>query len=57
MVLGFRALPGAFDRLVTPLMRLAGQSRRKVDPHPGNVHDPVPEKEGVHGDWPRRFTS
>jgi short-subunit dehydrogenase len=57
MVLGFRALPGAFDRLVTPLMRLAGQSRRTVHPHPGNVHDPVPEKEGVHGDWPRRFTS
>jgi hypothetical protein len=38
-------------------MRLAGQSRRKVDPHPGNVLDPVPEEEGVHGDWPRRFTS
>lgn len=57
MVLGFRALPAAFDVLVTPLMRLLGQSRRKVDPHPGNVLEPAPDGEAVHGDWPRRFTS
>lgn len=57
MVLGFRALPGAFDVLVTPLMRLLGQSRRRVAPGPGNVLEPVPALEDTHGDWPRRFTS
>jgi NAD(P)-dependent dehydrogenase (short-subunit alcohol dehydrogenase family) len=57
MVLGFRTLPGVFDRLVTPLMGWVGQTRREVDPNPGNVLDPRPEDEAVHGDWPRRFTS
>jgi short-subunit dehydrogenase len=55
MVLAFRALPGVFDRLVTPLMRLAGQSRTRVPANPGNVLEPRPEGERVHGDWPRRF--
>ena len=55
MVFGFRALPAVFDALVTPLMRLAGQSRRRVDPHPGNVLEADSEKLAVHGDWPRRF--
>lgn len=57
MVFGFRRLPGVFDALVTPLMRLAGQSRREVEPGPGNVLEPLPHLERVHGDWPRRFTS
>lgn len=55
MVFGFRALPGVFDAMVSPLMRLLGQSRAEVDPHPGNVHEPVPEREAVHGRWPRRW--
>ncbi len=55
MVLGFRALPGAFDALVTPLMRWIGQARGSVAPHPGNVLEPDPDQEAVHGDWPRRF--
>lgn len=54
MVFGFRALPGVFDRLVTPMMRLAGQSRDTVDPNPGNVHEPRPEGEAVHGRWFRK---
>lgn len=57
MVLGFRMLPPAFDFLVTPLMRLLGQSRQEVEPGPGNVLEPVATLEATHGDWPRRFTS
>lgn len=53
MVLGFRALPGVYDRLVGPLMRLLGQGRARVDDHPGNVHEPVPHLEDVRGRWPR----
>lgn len=55
MVFGFRVLPAVFDVLVTPLMRLAGQSRRRVDAHPGNVLEADSETLAVHGDWPRRF--
>jgi NAD(P)-dependent dehydrogenase (short-subunit alcohol dehydrogenase family) len=53
MVLGFRALPGVYDVLVGPMMRFLGQGRASVGPHPGNVHEPVPDLEGVHGRWPR----
>jgi short-subunit dehydrogenase len=53
MVLGFRALPGVYDTLVGPLMRVFGQGRRRVDPHPGNVLAPRPELEAVRGRWPR----
>lgn len=53
MVLGFRALPGVYDVLVAPMMRLLGQGRATVDPNAGNVHEPVPDREGVHGRWPR----
>jgi short-subunit dehydrogenase len=53
MVLGFRALPGVYDGLVGPMMRLLGQSRAAVDDHPGNVHEPVPALEEVRGRWPR----
>jgi NAD(P)-dependent dehydrogenase (short-subunit alcohol dehydrogenase family) len=55
MVLGFRAVPAVFDLLVTPLMRLVGQSRQEVEPHPGNVEEPQPDGEAVHGSWPRRL--
>jgi short-subunit dehydrogenase len=52
MVTGFRLLPGVYDVLVGPMMRLLGQGSAGVDPHPGNVFDPVPGKEAVHGRWP-----
>ena len=35
--LGFTLVPRLYDVLVTPLMRVAGLSRRPVGPHPGNV--------------------
>ena len=53
MVAGFRILPGVFDAAVAPLMRLFGQGRDSVEPHPGNVFEPVPELEAVRGRWPR----
>lgn len=52
MVAGFRLLPGVFDVLVGPLMRLTGQGPESVEPHPGNVLEPGPEREDVHGRWP-----
>jgi NAD(P)-dependent dehydrogenase (short-subunit alcohol dehydrogenase family) len=52
MVAGFRLLPGVFDLLVGPMMRLLGQGRESVDANPGNVFDPVPAKEAVRGRWP-----
>jgi len=55
MVTGFRFLPGVFDVLVTPLMRLGAMSRDRVDPHPGNVFEPSPEGEAVHGAWGRHW--
>ena len=53
MVAGFRILPAVFDAAVAPLMRLLGQGRDAVEPHPGNVFEPVPEREAVRGRWPR----
>jgi len=47
--LGFTAVPWAFDRLVTPLMRLTGMSRERTGPTEGNVFDPQPELEQVSG--------
>lgn len=52
MVAGFRLLPGVFDVLVGPLMRLAGQGKASIDAHTGNVVESTPEKEAVHGRWP-----
>jgi NAD(P)-dependent dehydrogenase (short-subunit alcohol dehydrogenase family) len=54
-VLGFRALPALFDALVTPLMSLAGVSRRRAPASPGNVLTPRPEGDAVHGDWGRHW--
>lgn len=39
---GFVALPGVYDALVGPLMRLGGLSRETVAPHRGNVFEPLP---------------
>jgi hypothetical protein len=54
-VLGFRLLPGAYDRLVTPLMRIGGISRDASPPTPGNVLHPVPSGDAVHGRWGRHW--
>lgn len=53
VVLGFRALPTVFDAMVTPLMRRGGLSREDVPATPGNVFDPVPRGERLHGGWTR----
>jgi NAD(P)-dependent dehydrogenase (short-subunit alcohol dehydrogenase family) len=58
VVLGFRALPVVFDRLVTPLMRVGGLSGEPVAATSGNVLAPSPSGEMVHGGWKgRRATS
>ncbi|WBB81571.1 SDR family NAD(P)-dependent oxidoreductase [Micromonospora sp. WMMD882] len=51
MRFGFTALPGLYDVLVGPLMRLAGLSRRPTPPHPGVVFAPNPAGEAVRGGW------
>ena len=55
IVFGFRTLPGVFDVLVTPLMDWGGQSRQRIGPNPGNVLEPQPAGEAVHGQWGRRW--
>jgi short-subunit dehydrogenase len=52
MVTGFRALPGVFDAIVGPMMRLLGLGREDKDPDPGNVFEPRAENNAVHGRWP-----
>lgn len=52
MVTGFRVLPGVYDLLVSPMLRLLGQGRDTVEPNPGNVFDADPAREAVHGRWP-----
>ncbi|CUR56198.1 Oxidoreductase, short chain dehydrogenase/reductase family [metagenome] len=48
---GFTAVPWVYDALVGPLYRLAASDRtRPVDPHPGNVLEPRPEGDRLHGD-------
>ncbi|MGB7818272.1 MAG: hypothetical protein WBL35_05975 [Ornithinibacter sp.] len=42
VLLGFRALPGVFDAIVTPLMDRAGLARENVPNGPGNVFEPLP---------------
>ena len=54
-VLGFHALPGVYDLLVTPLMRLGGVSRDEAPHSPGNVLEPQPTGDAVHGAWGRHW--
>lgn len=54
-VLGFRALPGVYDLLVTPLMRLGGISRDEAAASPGNVLEPQPFGDALHGAWGRHW--
>lgn len=51
MTAGFRLLPGVFDLLVGPLMARLATSRTPRGPSPGNVFEPAPETESVHGGW------
>lgn len=51
MRFGFTVLPGVYDVLVGPLMRLAGLSRQPVAPHHGVLFTPDPAGEAVRGGW------
>jgi NAD(P)-dependent dehydrogenase (short-subunit alcohol dehydrogenase family) len=55
VILGFRTLPAAYDRLVGPLMRLGGLAREPIADHDGNVFVPYPAGEGTHGRWGRHW--
>lgn len=56
IVTGFRSLPFVFDRIVTRVFRFVGLTRERAAPTTGNVHQPVPAGERVHGRWPDRPT-
>lgn len=49
MVFGFRVLPWAYDRMVTPLMNRIALSRQETAPTDGNVFVPIPAREGERG--------
>jgi hypothetical protein len=51
MVLGFRALPWAYEAMVTPLMRALAMSSRPVPAGPGNVDGPHDAGEQLRGAW------
>ncbi|MCU1537521.1 MAG: hypothetical protein JWP82_1872, partial [Humibacillus sp.] len=51
VITGFRLLPGVFDRIVTPLMKIGGLSKERTGPTAGNVLGPVPELEALHGGY------
>ncbi|MBD8059000.1 SDR family NAD(P)-dependent oxidoreductase [Cellulomonas sp. JH27-2] len=52
---GFRLLPGVYDRIVRPAMYAGGLSRGHVSPRPGNLWNPTPSGEAVHGTWGRHW--
>ncbi|GIF05030.1 short-chain dehydrogenase [Actinoplanes siamensis] len=57
ILFGFVATPALYDLLVGPLMRIAGLSRERIGPHPGNVFAPPPasaESAGGGRKRPRR---
>lgn len=45
--LGFVTVPRLYDVLVTPLMRMAGLGRDRVEPHAGNVFRPSQDVRGT----------
>jgi NAD(P)-dependent dehydrogenase (short-subunit alcohol dehydrogenase family) len=55
VVFGFRALPAVFDAIVAPLMRLGGLDRRLSEVDEGNVFEPRPDGDAVHGEWGRHW--
>lgn len=54
VITGYRLFPRLYDLLVGPLFKLAAVARGTQAPTRGNVDDPVPELERVHGHWPDR---
>ena len=52
IIAGYRLVPFVYDRIVGRLFTLGGLTRRSTAPNPGNVMDPYPELEQLHGEWP-----
>ncbi|MFI5706557.1 SDR family NAD(P)-dependent oxidoreductase [Kribbella sp. NPDC051620] len=52
---GFHWLPGVFDALVTPLMKVGVLSRDEVEPQAGNVLQPRPAGNSEYGRWGRHW--
>jgi NAD(P)-dependent dehydrogenase (short-subunit alcohol dehydrogenase family) len=50
-VAGYRLLPAVYERLVGPLVKRLVFRGRPTAPAPGNVFEPTPEGEAVHGRW------
>lgn len=49
-ILGFNAMPGIYDRIVTPMFEVAAVDVRRGPTEPtGNVFAPVPEGNALHG--------
>jgi len=55
LVLGYRALPMVYDALVTALLRVGGLRPRRQEPTDGNVLQPRPGLNRVHGPWNGRW--
>ena len=54
VIAGFTALPGVFDTLVRPLLRVFGLDGRTVATTTGNVHTPSDRSDPTGDDAPRR---
>lgn len=54
IVAGYRMLPLLYDAIVGPTFRFAALTRRALPPTTGNVLEPQPANERVHGRWPDR---
>ena len=48
---GFRFLPGLYDLLVNPLLKVAATARDSIGPTVGNVFESKPEGNATHGRW------
>ncbi|MEO9140616.1 MAG: SDR family NAD(P)-dependent oxidoreductase [Jatrophihabitans sp.] len=53
IIIGYRLMPWIFDRIVTPLFRLAALTTQR-DPGTGSVLEPDASKEREYGRWPDR---
>jgi NAD(P)-dependent dehydrogenase (short-subunit alcohol dehydrogenase family) len=52
IISGFRLLPFVYDRIVGALFGLLSLTRRPIEPTAGNVEQPRPDAERMHGHWP-----
>jgi hypothetical protein len=51
VIAGFRLLPGVYDALVGPLLRIFAIAKDDVPPTTGNVLHSRPEGNATHGKW------